>query len=32
MKNIWESVAHNLPNALYKYITMEEDYESALKD
>lgn len=30
-KNLYETMAHNLPNAIYKYLTSQETYESALK-
>jgi|GEM_PF-3404062 len=30
LKSLYESAAHNAPNALYKYLTMEESYTEAL--
>lgn len=30
-KNLYETLAHNLPNAVYKYITSQETYQSALE-
>lgn len=30
LKSLYESAAHNFPNALYKYLTMDEKYTEAL--